>query len=64
MQINYKIKRKFQSSYLGKNEFGISVLDLNKSKVNEIKAIEKTVKGSLIYLKENQIITVKNYKNS
>lgn len=48
----------FQSSYLGKNESGISVLDLNNSKVTEIKAVEKTVKGSLIYFKENQLITV------
>ena len=48
----------FQSSYLGKNESGISVLNLNNSKVTEIKAVEKTVNGSLLYFKDNQLITV------
>ena len=48
----------FQSSYLGKNESGISVLNLNNSKVTEIKSVEKTVNGSLLYFKDNQLITV------
>ena len=48
----------FQSSYLGKNESGISVLNLNNSKVTEIKAVEKTVNGNLLYFKDNQLITV------
>ncbi|GAB1346234.1 hypothetical protein [Cloacibacterium normanense] len=48
----------FQSSYLGKNESGISVLDLNSSKVTDITAVEKTVNGNLLYFKDNQLITV------
>ena len=48
----------FKSSSLGKNESGISVLNLNSSKVTEIKAVEKTVNGNLLYFKDNQLITV------
>ena len=48
----------FQSSYLGKNESGISVLNLNSSKVTDITAVEKTVNGNLLYFKDNQLITV------
>ncbi len=48
----------FQSSYLEKNESGISVLDLNSSKVTDITAVEKTVNGSLLYFKDNQLITI------
>ena len=48
----------FQSNYLEKNETGISVLDLNNSKVTDITAVEKTVRGNLLYFKDNQLIAI------